>query len=238
VRARVLLGRAFRAGAFFDPRFFAPRDLLAAVRFFAVRFTAGERLFAVVARAGRLVVFFALFARAGRFLAVLLRGAAFARVVRFFAAVLRGPVFLAVARRGLVPVERFVPPALARVARFFAGALRARDFRAVLFRAGGLRRRGRVMTAGASSSSYTGGGVPAYSGCSSSAPKARLPPRQAAMMTAPNPYVETKNPMTNPSPGTSAPKRRIPNPAKNAPSRPLVPVPWTMRRPKISAVAT
>jgi hypothetical protein len=58
------------------------------------------------------------------------------------------------------------------------------------------------------------------------------------MITAPNPYVAKKNPMTNPRPGTSAPKRRIPNPAKNAPSRPLVPFLWTMSRPKISALAT
>ena len=175
-------------------------------------------------------------ARAGRFFfAVLLRGAAFARVVRFFAVVLRGPVFLAVARRGLLPVDRFAPPALALVALFFAGARRARDFRALLFRVGGLRRR---IEAGAISSSYTGGGVPAYSGCNSSAPKLRRPARQAAMMTAPKPYVEKKNPMTNPRPGTRAPKRRIPNPAKNAPSRPLVPLPWTMSRPKISALAT
>jgi hypothetical protein len=197
-----LLGRAFRAGAFFDARFLGARDLFAAPLFFAVCFAAVGRFLAVVARAGRLAVLFAVFvraefvARAGRFFfaafaparrfffAVLLRGAAFARVVRFFAVVFRGPVFLAVARRGLVPVDRFVPPALARVARFFAGAFLARDFLALLFRAGGLRRR---IEAGASSSSYTGGGVPAYSGCSSSAPTLRRPARQAAMMTAPNP---------------------------------------------------
>ena len=98
--------------------------------------------------------------------------------------VLRGPVFLAVARRGPVPVDRFAPPALARVAPFFAGARRARVFPALLFRAGVLRRR---MEAGAISSSYTGGGLPAYSGCNSSAPSVRRPARQAAMMTAPNP---------------------------------------------------
>jgi len=221
VRARALLGRAFRAGAFFDARFLVERDLFAALLFFVVRFAAVGRFFAAVARAGRLVVFFAgfvrtdlvardgrfffaafaragrlvvffavfvraeLFARAGRFFfAVLLREAAFALVVRFFAVVLRGPVFLAVARRGLVPVDRFAPPALARVAPFFAGARRARDFLALLFRAAGLRRR---MDAGAMSSSYTGGGLPAYSGCNSSAPSVRRPPRQAAMMTAPNP---------------------------------------------------
>jgi hypothetical protein len=50
--------------------------------------------------------------------------------------------------------------------------------------------------------------------------------------------MEKMNPMTNPRPGTRAPKRRIPNPAKNAPSRPLVPPLWTMSRPKISALAT
>jgi hypothetical protein len=180
-----LLGRAFRAGAFFDARFLGARDLFAAPLFFVVRFAVLGRFFAVVARAGRfffdafervgrLVVFFAVFvraelvARAGRFFfAVLLRGAAFARVVRFFAVVLRGPVFLAVARRGLVPVERFVPPDLAR---FLAGALRARDFLAVLFLAGGLRRRGRDAGGGPNITSNTGGGVPAYSGCNSSAP--------------------------------------------------------------------
>jgi hypothetical protein len=216
-----LLGRAFLAGAFFGARFRGARDLFAAPLFLVVRFAAVGRFFAVVARAGRLAVFFAAFvraelvARAGRFLldafadagrlvdffaefvraelvaragrfffAVLLRGAAFARVVRFFAVALRGPVFLAVARRGLVPVDRFVPLALARVAPFFAGARRARDLLALLFRAGCLRRRNE---AGASSSSYTGGGVPAYSGCNSSAPNVRRPARQAAMMTAPNP---------------------------------------------------
>jgi hypothetical protein len=220
VRARALLGRGFGAGAFFDARFLGARDLFAAPLFFVVRFAA-VRFFAVVARAGRLAVFFAafvreelvaragrfffaafarlgrlivffvvfvraeLFARAGRFFfAVLLRVAAFAGVVRFFAVVLRGPVFLAVARRGLVPVDRFAPPALARVAPFFAGARRARDFLALLFRAGGLRRR---IDAGAISSSYTGGGLSAYSGCNSSAPNVRRPARQAAMMTAPNP---------------------------------------------------
>jgi hypothetical protein len=186
-----LLGRAFRAGAFFDARFLGAPDLFAALLFFVARFAAVGRFFAVFARAGRLAVFFAefvraaLFARAGRFFfAVLLRGAAFARVVRFFAVALRGPVFLAVARRGPVPVDRFVPPALARAARFFAGAFLARVFLTLLFRAGGLRLR---MDAGAISSSYTGGGVPAYSGCNSSAPKVRRPARQAAMMTAPNP---------------------------------------------------
>jgi hypothetical protein len=169
-----LLGRAFRAGAFFDARFLGARDLFAAPLFFVVRFAVLGRFFAVVARAGRLAVFFAVFlraelvARAGRFFfAVLLRGAALARVVRFFAVALRGPVFLAVARRGLVPVERFVPPALAR---FLAGALRARDFLAVLFLAGGLRRRGRDAGGGPNITSNTGGGVPAYSGCNSSAP--------------------------------------------------------------------
>src|SRR2546421_1289024 len=147
--------------------------------------------FAAFARVGRLVAFFAvfvraeLFARAGRFFfAVLLRGAAFALVVRFFAVVFRGPVFLAVARPGLEPVDLFAPPALARVAPFFAGARRARDFLALLFPAGGLRRR---IDAGAISSSYTGGGLSAYSGCNSSAPNVRRPARQAAMMTAPNP---------------------------------------------------
>ena len=174
MRARDLRGRALRAGAFFDPSFLAARDLFAAVRFFAERL-AGERFFVALARAGRLVVFFAEFARAaafvraGRFFfAVRLRGAALARVVRFFAVVLRGPVFLAVARRGLVPVDRFVPPAFVRVACFCAGAFRARDFVAVRFRAGGLRR-SRNASGGANISSNTGGGVPAYSGCKSSA---------------------------------------------------------------------
>ena len=225
MRARALLGRDFRAGAFFYARFLGDGDSFAAMRFFVVRFAAVGRFFAVVARAGRLAVFFAvffavfvraelvaragrfffaafarvgrlvaffavfvrteLFARAGRFFfAVLLRGAAFALVVRFFAVVFRGPVFLAVARPGLEPVDLFAPPALARVAPFFAGARRARDFLALLFRAGGLRRR---IDAGAISSSYTGGGLPAYSGCNSSAPSVRRPARQAAMMTAPNP---------------------------------------------------
>jgi hypothetical protein len=218
-----LLGRAFRAGAFFDARFLGARDLFAAPLFLVVRFAAagclvlffavlvragrlavffaafvraelvaraGRFFFAALARVGRLVVLFAVFvraelvARAGRFFfAVPLRGAAFA-LARFFAVVLRGPDFLAVARRGLVPVDRFVPPALARVALFFAGARRARVLPALLFRAGALRRR---KEAGAINSSYTGGGVPAYSGCNSSAPKVRRPPRQAAMITAPNP---------------------------------------------------
>ena len=155
-----MLGRGFRAGAFLDPRFFVvplfeARDLFAAVPFFFVRFAPVDRFFAVVARAGRLVVFFAAFARAGRFVvvffarsvrpalfalaellffAVVLRGVAFARVVRFFAVVLRGPVFLAVVRRGVVPVDRFVPPALALVARFFAGALREPAFLARVVR--------------------------------------------------------------------------------------------------------
>lgn len=219
-----MLGRAFRAGAFFDAGFLGARDLFAASLFLVARFAAVDRLvlfFAVVVRAGRLAVFFAAFvraeldaragyfffaalarvgrlvvffavfvraeldARAGRFFfAVPLRGAAFTRVVRFFAVVLRGPVFLALARRGLVPVDRFAPAALARVAPFFAGARRARDLLALLFRAGALRRR---REAGAINSSYTGGGVPAYSGCNSSAPNVRRPPRQAAMITAPNP---------------------------------------------------
>ena len=65
-----------RAGAFFDPSFLAARDLFAAVRFFAERL-AGERFFVALARAGRLVVFFAEFARA----------AAFVRAGRFFFAV-------------------------------------------------------------------------------------------------------------------------------------------------------
>ena len=182
-----MLGRAFRAGAFFDARFLGARDLFVARLFFVVRFAAVDRFFAVVARAGRLAAFFAAFvraefvaragrfffaafaragrlvaffavfvraelvARAGRFFfAVRLRGAAFARVVRFFAVVLRGPVFLVVARRGLVPVDRFLPLALARVAPFFAGARRARDLLALLFRAGCL---GRRNEAGANSSS-------------------------------------------------------------------------------------
>jgi hypothetical protein len=222
VSAGALLGRAFRAGAFFGARFLGERDLFAALLFFVVRLAAVGRFFAVVARAGRLAVFFTefvraelvaragrfffaafarpgrlvvffavlvraeLLARAGRFFfAALLRGAAFARAVRFFAVVLRGPVFLAVALRGLVPVDRFAPPALARVAPFFAGARRARVFFvALLFRDGGLRRR---MAAGAISSSDTGGGVPVYAGCNSSAPNVRRPARHAAMMTAPNP---------------------------------------------------
>jgi len=153
-----------------DPRFLAARDLLAAVRFFAVRL-AGGRFFVVIARAGRFVVFFVAFARADRlvvFFAEFVRGAAFVRAGRFFFAVrLRGA-------------------ALAPVVRFFAGAFRARDFVAALFRAGG-RRRDRTMAGGASISSNTGAGVPAYSGGSSSAPKARRPARQAPIMIAPNP---------------------------------------------------
>lgn len=205
MRARALLGRAFRAGALLEARFLGARDFFAGPLFFAVFARAGRLavFFDALARAGRLVVFFDAFARARRlavffdafarsaalaragrfFFAVLVRGAALARVARFVV-VLRGPVFLAVARRGLVPVDRFAPPALARVAPFLAGARRAPDFLVLLFRTGGLRRR---MEAGASSSSYTGGGVPAYSGSNSSAPKVRRPARHAAMMTAPNP---------------------------------------------------
>jgi hypothetical protein len=181
-----LLGRAFRAGAFFDARFLGARDLFAAPLFFVVRFAAVGRFFAVVARAGRLAVFFAAFeraelvARAGRFFF-----AAFARAGRlvvFFAVFVRaelvaraGRFFFAVRLRGA---------AFARVVPFFAGARRARDLPALLFRAGCLRRRNE---AGANSSSSTGAGVPACSGCNSSAPNVRRPARQAAMMTAPNP---------------------------------------------------
>src|SRR5438876_796701 len=60
-RARALLGRAVRAGAFFDARFLRTRDLFAAPLFFVVRFAVVGRFFAVVARAGRLAVFFAAF---------------------------------------------------------------------------------------------------------------------------------------------------------------------------------
>ncbi|HEY4397059.1 MAG TPA: hypothetical protein VGO28_05255, partial [Acidimicrobiia bacterium] len=96
-----MLGRAFRAGTFLEPRFFAAlffvvrlfdaRDLFAAVPFFVVRFAPADRFFAVVARPGRLVVFFAAFARAGRFvvvfLAVFVRPALFATAgLLFFAA--------------------------------------------------------------------------------------------------------------------------------------------------------
>lgn len=199
---------ALRAGAFFDARRLVARDLFAVTRLFAdvrllgvrlraVRLLAGVRL--VVARFAALGRFFAflvvlvvflrgvLCAPAVRFFAAFLRGAAFARVLRFFAVVLRGPVFLAVALRALVLFDCFfVPPAFARVARFFAGAFRGRAFLALALRAGALRRV-RIIAAGAVSSSYVGGGLPAYSGCSSSAPKARRPARQAAMMTAPNP---------------------------------------------------
>jgi hypothetical protein len=240
----------------FEVRFFDERDLFADVRLRAVarlfadaRPFAGVRLVAVRLAAGRFFAFLdefvellrvVVFARVVRFFAVFLRGAAFARVVRFFAGAFRGPVFLAVALLALVLFDRFVPAALARVARFFAGAFRVRAFRARVFRAAELRRFAARAAAYAAqgSSSSGGGGVPAYSGCSSSAPKARRPARHAEMMTAPNPYVAKKNPMTNPRPGTNAPKRRIPNPAKNAPSRPPVPLPWTMSRPKIRALAT
>lgn len=208
---------ALRAGAFFDGRRFVARDLLADVRLLAVaRFLAGTRLvtlrlfadtrLSAEARllagrfaAGRFFAFLVdcfeflcgvLFARVVRFLAVFLRGAAFARVVRFFVVALRGPVFLAVALRALVLLDRFfAPPAFAPVARFFAGAFRGRGFLAPALRGAGLRLlRARASAYSAQGSSpYVGGGVPAYSGCSSSAPKARRPARHAAMMTAPNP---------------------------------------------------
>ena len=234
-------------------RRFVVRDLFADVRLLAVaRLVADARFLAMRLAAGRFFAFLVefveflrtvLFARVVRFLAVFLRlrGAAFARVVRFFAVALRGPVFLAVALRALVLLDGFfAPPAFAPAARFFAGAFRGRAFLAGVFRALELRRFDARAAAYAAhgSSSYVGGGVPAYSGCSSSAPKARRPARHAATITAPNPYVAKKNPMTNPRPGTSAPKRRIPNPAKNAPSRPLVPLPWTISRPKMRALAT
>ncbi len=50
--------------------------------------------------------------------------------------------------------------------------------------------------------------------------------------------MDTKNPITKPRPGTRAANRRIPNPAKKAPSRPPVPLRCTMSRPKIRALAT
>jgi len=182
-----------RAGAFFDARRFVVRDLFADVRFFA-----GVRLLAPRLVAGRFFAFLVefveflrgvLFARVVRFFAVFLRGAAFARVVRFFAVVLRGPDFLAVALRALELLDRFLlPPAFAPVARFFAGAFRGRAFLARAFRAAELRRLdARAAAYAAQGSSCSGGGTAAYSGCSSSAPKARRPARHAAMMTAPNP---------------------------------------------------
>jgi hypothetical protein len=238
--ARLLADVRLEAGTrlFADVRFFAGVRLVA-VRFVAVRLAAG-RFFAFFVE---FVEFLrgVLFARVLRFLAVFLRGAAFARVVRFFAVALRGPVFLAVALLVRVLLDRFfVPPAFAPVARFLAGAFRVPAFLAVVLRGRDFRRFDARAAAYAAqgSSSYVRGGVPAYCGCGSSAPRARRPARHAAMMTAPNPYVAKKNPMTNPRPGTSAPKRRIPNPAKNAPSRPPVPLPWTMSRPKIRAPAT
>jgi hypothetical protein len=131
-----LLGRAFRAGAFFDARFLGARDPFAAPLFLVVRFAAVGRLvvfFAVLVRAGCFAVFLAAFVRAelvagaGRFFFAAL--ARFGRLVVFFAVFVRaelvaraGRFFLAVPLRGA---------AFARVARFFAVALRGPVFLAV-----------------------------------------------------------------------------------------------------------
>jgi hypothetical protein len=138
-------------------------------------------------------------------------------------------------------VVRFRGAALARVVdRFRAVLFLTADERVVRFFVAARRRRGSGIGTygGQLSSSYLADGTAAYSGCSSSTPKARRPARHAAMRRAPKPYVAKKNPMTNPRPGTSAPKRRIPKPAKNAPRRPPVPPRCTMSRPKINALAT
>ena len=50
MRARALLGRAFRAGDFFDARFLGERDLFAALLFFVVRFAVVGRFFAAVVK--------------------------------------------------------------------------------------------------------------------------------------------------------------------------------------------
>src|SRR5918995_799926 len=131
---------ALRAGAFFDARRFVVRDVFA-----DVRLAAGLRLVAVRLAAGRFFAFLVEFVE-------LLRGVLFARVVRRFAVFLRGAAF-------------------ARVVRFFAGAFRGRAFLAWIFRALELRLFDARAAAYAAqgSSSYGSGGVPAYSGSSSSA---------------------------------------------------------------------
>jgi hypothetical protein len=155
---------------------FAETRLRADARPF-VRLVAARRFVA-----DRFAVFFVLFF-AG-FFAV--------RFAVFFA--VRFAVFLAgfVAVFFAVFVVRFRGAALARVVRFFAGDLRAPVFRARAFRvARGVARRRRGSGYGAyggqASSSYLCGGAAAYSGASSSTPKARRPPRHAAMRTAPKP---------------------------------------------------
>lgn len=162
-----------------------PFELLAAARrvvvdrfavdrfvvFFAVFFVVLFVVFPAVRRAG----FFA-----GVFLALRRAGVFVVLFVVFFV-VFFVDVFA-------VFVARFRGAALARVVRFFAGDLRAPVFRACAVRvARGAARRRRGSYGGQASCAYAGGGTAAYSGCNSSTPKARRPPRHAAMRRAPKP---------------------------------------------------